>query len=89
MGDETVTILDSDDDTISGKKVDCKKKRRVVTVWACVNIDCRSGQNRDSLVTADQFSLSFYGAEAKEDRKRKICNVCRELARNKQKASNF
>jgi len=85
MGDDTVTILDSDDDTISGKKVDCKKKRRVVTVWACVNIDCRSGQTRDSLVTADQFSLSFYGAEAKEDRKRKICNVCRELARNKQK----
>ena len=77
---DTVTLLDSDED-----KEAMYKKRKVVTVWPCVNMECKSGQEKEKMMTADQYSLSFYGVEMKENRKRKVCTKCKEVAMDKQK----
>jgi len=79
---DTVTLLDSDEDSL---REAMHKKRKVVTVWPCVNMECRTGQEKEKMVTADRYSLSFYGVELKENRKRKVCTQCKEVAMTKQK----
>ena len=51
---DTVTLLDSDEDT---PKEAMYKKRKVVTVWPCVNMECKSGQEKKKMMTADQYSV--------------------------------
>lgn len=75
-------VLDSDEDTAKESTL----KRKVVTVWQCVNMKCRSGQGKEQMVTADQFCLSFYGVEVKEGKKRKVCQECMEVSVTKQKS---
>ena len=79
---DTVTLLDSDEDTTTMETA--SKKRKVVTVWPCVNVECRSGNNKEKMVTADQYSTSFYGVEVKENKKRKVCIQCKDVAMTKQ-----
>ena len=55
---DTVTLLDSDEDT---PKEAMYKRRKVVTVWPCVNIECKSGQEKEKMVTADQYSCHSMG----------------------------
>ena len=48
-------------------------------------MECRTVQEKEKMVTADQYSLSFYGVEVKENRKRKGCILCKEVAMAKEK----
>eukprot|EP00092_Neocalanus_flemingeri_P039054 GFUD01042514.1.p1 GENE.GFUD01042514.1~~GFUD01042514.1.p1 ORF type:complete len:1002 (-),score=358.73 GFUD01042514.1:84-3089(-) len=81
MADAIVSLLDSDEDTVK----EAKHKRKVVTVWQCVNMECKSGQSKEQMETADQYCMSFYGVEVKEGRKRKVCQHCKEVVMTKQK----
>ena len=52
-------------------------------VYECVNENCRSGLNKESLVTANHFSLAFFAVEG--NRKKKICIECQEVAMTNRK----
>jgi len=80
MKDNSVTLQDGVDVLPRKEIYEVSNRRKVVTVWSCVNMDCRSGYIKKDLITADPYSLSFFGAEAKEGRKRKVCVECKELA---------
>ena len=78
---DSINLLDSDGDMSKETTL----KRKVVTVWQCVNMECMSGMGKDKMVTADRYCLSFYGVEMKEARKRKVCSQCFEVAETRQK----
>ena len=52
-------------------------KRKVIIAWQCLNPECTVAR-KDELITANSYTLSYFGLEQQEGRKRKVCNSCSE-----------
>jgi histone-lysine N-methyltransferase SETDB1 len=60
------------DSESSGEEV----AQRLVVAWQCLNSMCTVAR-RDRLLTADSYTLSYYGLQPDSGRKRKVCGECR------------
>ena len=52
-------------------------KSKVIIAWQCLNPECTVAR-KDELITANSYTLSYFGLEQQEGRKRKVCNSCAE-----------
>ena len=53
------------------------KRRKVIVAWQCLNPECTVAR-KEELFTANSYTLSYYGMQQQEGRKRKICHGCKE-----------
>jgi len=79
---QEVSINDSDSSIEEMEET--KSKKRLVIVWQCLNPECTIAK-KESLSTADHYTLSYYGMEFDPKKKRKVCRSCHQTVKDQQK----
>ena len=54
-----------------------KKNKKVIIAWQCLNPECTVAR-KEELLTANSYTLSYFGMQQQEGRKRKVCYSCKE-----------
>lgn len=89
---EKTPVLETNPGTISSKALGTKSdsdssieeiqeekpKKKIHIMWQCLNPDCTKSK-KDSLSTATQYTLSYFGQDYDENKKRKICAKCKDM----------
>jgi len=89
---EKTPVLETTPGTISSKPLDCKSdsdssieeimeekpKKKIHIMWQCLNPDCTKSK-KESLSTASQYILSYFGKDYDQNKKRKVCGKCQDM----------